>query len=98
MDRIELRPEEVRPSLESEYSDTYKQLAGFRPRRDLSALTDEDLYVEIQALCQEIDAEIAREEREARIDNARAAELAHRHESGEFRAPTSGNGWQLIPA
>ncbi len=56
MDRVAIAPEDVRPALESDYSDTYKQLAGFRPRHDLSALTDEDLYQEIQALSQECES------------------------------------------
>ena len=49
-------PTEIREALEQDYSDTFKDLHGFRPRYDLSEWTNGGLYAEIQTLRQDVSA------------------------------------------
>ncbi len=55
-------PTEIRNALESDYSDTYKDLHGFRPRSDLSGWTNGALYAEIQTLHCDVAADLEAEE------------------------------------
>ena len=43
----------TREEILSEYSDVYKEIMGFRPRWDLSHLTDEELGEELRKLYEE---------------------------------------------
>jgi len=54
-------PAEIRDALEQDYSDTFKELHGFRPRYDLSSWTNGEIYAEIQTLHCDVAAEFQAE-------------------------------------
>jgi uncharacterized small protein (DUF1192 family) len=93
-----------RDELHNAYSDTFKEAHGFRPRHDISHMSDADLEAEIAGLntygWQEEIARVAHEAGEVlsweAIGRMTVGEIAHR--IGELRAkpaPTSGDGWRL---
>jgi hypothetical protein len=94
-----------RDELHDSYSDTFKDAHGFRPRHDISHMSDADLEAEIAGLntygwqdelsrvAGEAGAEISWEA----IGRMSVPEIAHR--VGELqkrkRTPTAGEGWAL---
>jgi hypothetical protein len=52
---MRLTETEAHAALHQQHSDTYKSINGFRPRRDMSGLTCDEIYAEIQ----EMEADIA---------------------------------------
>jgi hypothetical protein len=94
-----------RDELRNSYSDTFKDAHGFRPRHDISHMSDADLEAAIAGLntygWQEEIAQVSHESGQAisweAIGRMTVEEMAHRISEMRRipRTPSAGDGWAL---